>query len=500
MDHKVITDRTLKALKPALAGKRFYVWDALVPSFGVRVTDRGRITFMVMRRVRGRLLRRFLGTYPAIGLEAARREARRAIENMQRGIDPKEESERGLRDAAVQRKNTFAAIAADYLAEWVKDLRSGADVRSNFARELLPRFGARPITDITRREIVEFVREVNKRGTPYAARHLLKNIRGLYNWAIAQEIYGIESSPCDRIKIDALVGPEEERDRTLTHEEIRRLWKATERVGYPFGTMTRLLLLTGQRLSEVAEASWREFDLERALWTIPAERMKADAAHLVPIPPEALALLQSLPRWSEGDFLLSTTGGARPCSAFSRAKDILDRCITEDLLAELPEPRAPTITLAGSSRKVGKQIQLSSRGHAPFAAATAGQILAVRHKDRWGYIRLTEVGAPDKATGRIVGTLEAIAPSTHWLLGPAPWRFHDLRRTVRTEFSGIPSEDIVRELVIGHTMSQLHRIYDLYAYLEEKRQLLTLWEVKLKGILQPSSGENIVEFKPRMPA
>jgi len=76
---KILTDRTLKSLKAAPKGKRYMVWDATVPSFGVRVTDRGRMTFVVMRRLNGKLLRRALGEYPITTLRAAREAASEAL-------------------------------------------------------------------------------------------------------------------------------------------------------------------------------------------------------------------------------------------------------------------------------------------------------------------------------------------------------------------------------------------------------------------------------------
>jgi len=76
-----------------------------------------------------------------------------------------------------------------------------------------------------------------------------------------------------------------------------------------------MLLLTGQRLREVAEMTWSEVDLETGLWVIPGERMKNGTAHEIPTPPTVVKLLESLPRW-QGDFIFSTTGGAKPISSF----------------------------------------------------------------------------------------------------------------------------------------------------------------------------------------
>jgi hypothetical protein len=65
------------------------------------------------------------------------------------------------------------------------------------------------------------------------------------------------------------------------------------------------------------------------------------------------------------------------------------------------------------------------------------------------------------------------------------WRIHDIRRTMRTGLSALPVSDLVRELVIAHTRSGLHKVYDQYAYLDEKRQALELWAMRLRSIVAP---------------
>ncbi len=84
------------------------------------------------------------------------------------------------------------------------------------------------------------------------------------------------------------------------------------------------MLLTGQRKSEVANAQWNEFDLDKRIWIIPAGRMKAGAAHVVPLSDGVIDLLRALPRLDRGDHLFSFTFGARPANSFSRAKKRLD--------------------------------------------------------------------------------------------------------------------------------------------------------------------------------
>jgi integrase len=80
-----------------------------------------------------------------------------------------------------------------------------------------------------------------------------------------------------------------------------------------------------------------------------------------------------------------------------------------------------------------------------------------------------------------------------------PWRLHDLRRTARTHFSAIPSQDLVRELAIGHTRPELHRVYDQHLYLDEKRELFDAWGTRLMAIVTPDKAlppdSNVVKFR-----
>jgi integrase len=94
---------------------------------------------------------------------------------------------------------------------------------------------------------------------------------------------------------------------------------AAEEIGYPFGQAVQLMILTGQRRSEVLEAEWREFDLERALWSIPRDRAKNGSGHVVPLSAAAIKLILSLPRKGPSPKLLFTTNGLTPFSGVSKA-------------------------------------------------------------------------------------------------------------------------------------------------------------------------------------
>src|SRR5262249_18010567 len=127
-----------------------------------------------------------------------------------------------------------------------------------------------------------------------------------YGWAVAQDIYGLETSPFVLVKPTDLVGPRVVRHRTLDERELAAFWSATKQLGYPTGPLYQLLVLTGTRLREWANARWREVDLDKRLLVLGRERVKSDVPHVVPLCDQAVAILESLPRQS--DFVFTTTG------------------------------------------------------------------------------------------------------------------------------------------------------------------------------------------------
>jgi integrase len=344
MPKTTLNDRSLKAAKPAPKGKTYDKMDTLVPGFGVRVSDKGRKTFILVARYPGSSnpTRRALGEYGALTLEKARERARDWIEMLRRGVDPREDKERQQLAEQRNRENSFLAVAEEFIRLAVigpdpdkPKQRKGREMRREIENEFISRWGSRPITDITARDVVAVLDEAVARGAPYQAHNLLGHIRRLFNWAIGRHIYGLDKSPCDRMKSKDVIGPKLSRTRVLSDAELRALWAATERMGYPYAPLYRMLALTGMRKSEVAEARWSEFDLDRKLWTIPAERMKGKnevaRPHHVPLTDEVIAILNGLPRFKSGDHLFSTSFGVKPVNNFVKAEASLDRAMLAEL-------------------------------------------------------------------------------------------------------------------------------------------------------------------------
>jgi integrase len=337
MAKRTLNDRIIKAIKPARPGKRAEVFDALVPGLSVRVTEKGAKTFMLVTRYPGSSnpARRALGAYGEITLEQARNKARSWLELVSRGVDPHIEVER--QRLAEQRKQagTFANLAEAFIRQKLSTERRGRDAELHLRNEFVPRWGKRPAADITADDVGMVINEVKARGAASMAHALLATVRRLYKWASQPgRGFGIVSSPCFTISAKALIGEKRPRTRILTDPEIRAFVRACDQLGYPYGAIGKMLLLTGARHREVSEAPWSEFDLAKKAWTIDPARFKSNVEHTIPLTSDMVALLEGLPRFKRGDHVFSTTFGEKPTMIADKIKHQIDAMMAQELGAK----------------------------------------------------------------------------------------------------------------------------------------------------------------------
>ena len=333
----LLSDTFVRALQAAPAGERHDYWDTKVTGFGVRVTDRGAKSFVLYARFppAGMPARRALGDASKMGLAAARKKAREWLDLIEQGRDPKETARQLTLKAQRANRTTFAIVAEEWLRDAVQGKqRKAREVEADVRREFIARWGSKPITEITALDVRDVIREVKARA-PAQARNVLGYAKRLFDWAVAQDVYGLDVSPAEKLRPKDIIGKKVLRQRVLADAELRALWLAADKLTYPYGPLFKMLALTGQRKSEVADARWREIDQAKKLWTIPPERMKGDAAHVVPLTDDVMTILATLPRFKKGDHLFSTTLGAKPVNGFSKAKQRLDQEMAADLGGEV---------------------------------------------------------------------------------------------------------------------------------------------------------------------
>jgi integrase len=332
MPTKKLTDMFVERVKPPAAGRIEY-FDAAFPGLALRVTDTGGKSWCAFYRFQGRLRRLTIGSYPALKPAQARREAQTALERVRQGIDPAEEK-RARRDARTPENDTFEAVARDYLERHVRPNHRAstfAEGKRILERDVLPKWRKRPIASISRRDVIDLIDGILERGATVQANRTLARLRALFNWAIEKDRVAV--SPVARMKLPT---QETARDRVLTDDELRWFWQACEAIGWPFGPLCKILLLTGQRRDEVATMAWPELNEDGRLWTIPRHKVKNDRGHDVQLSDATLALLRSLPRI--GDGLIFTTTVETPVSGFSRAKRRLDAAMLKAKGKDEPIP------------------------------------------------------------------------------------------------------------------------------------------------------------------
>lgn len=442
------SDPELRSLKPESA--RYDARDLKTRGMIVRVSQKGQQpgqggakTFCLVARLPGASSpsRIPLGTYPEISLKDARTKAEEWRTLIKKGQDPRERPA-----APTEDQNTFGAVAEEFIRRHMAGQRRGDKGAKEIRRELLPHWKDRPIGEITRTDVVGLIERIVDRPAPAQAHITLGHIRSVFNWAIDRGQYGLTTSPTDRMKPGRIIGKKVPRQRTLNEDEIFALWRAASRLGYPNGPFVKLLMMTGLRLAEVAEARWAEFPprlvamlrqrkpderidwskIDKTLkrWAIGAERFKSEVPRLVPLSDDVLRVLESLPHFAAGDYLFSSTAGEKPVNGFSKLKADIDRRMLRSMKA-----------------------------------------VARRRRDD-----------PQKV----------VLPG---------WVNHDLRRVVRSNLSALRIPDHVAELTIGHTRKGLQAVYDQHRFLDEVGEALDAWAGRLRQIVDPAPAANVVPFK-----
>ncbi len=173
-----------------------------------------------------------------------------------------------------------------------------------------------PLHQIARRDVAARLAEIVKHQDPMSGNRARAALHGFFVWAMQQGF--VEANP---VAGTAAPAAEITRDRVLSNNELRAVWTVAGDLG-DFGTIVRLLILTGQRREEVGGMTWQELDVEKELWSIPAERSKNRQAHEVPLSNPALTLLQTRQRHDHRDLVFGV--GKGPFSGWSKAKARLD--------------------------------------------------------------------------------------------------------------------------------------------------------------------------------
>jgi len=305
---KPLTDRAIAGVKAAPPGKRRLLWDAIVPGLALRVTDRGKRSFVLVTRYPGSRnpTPRTVGVVGAISLAEARDTAREWLGQIRKGVDPQAHK-------LERQGQTFTAIATGYFTRKAKDLRSKGKMEAALVRLVYPTLGHRPIDSITRSDMVRLLDTEGDNG-PTMANEVLSIVSRVFDW---------HATRTDSFRSPIVKGMKraggQARSRVLTDEELRAVWNATGEYAHPYGPLVRFILLTASRRNEVQYATRSE--IVGGEWTIPAARYKTQIDHIVPLSQAALAIVEGA---KEAGWLF-TTNGKHAIGSLSRHKAEIDK-------------------------------------------------------------------------------------------------------------------------------------------------------------------------------
>ena len=294
------------------------------------------------------------------------------------------------REAEVDRVERVIALFVErYAKPNTKDWR---ETERMLVKEVAGRWQGRRLAHITRAHVHEMLDEIVDSGRPIRANRVFAQTRKMCRWAISRGI--IDRSPCEGLTAPS---PETKRDRVLDDAEIGLVWAAFNAIGWPFGPIGKLLLLTGARRDEVASMRWSEVNLEAKTWTIAKGRSKNGVVHMVPLSDAAVKIIESLERIESKLGLVFSVTGRTPVSGFSRAKAAIDKAVLEimkdeaeargDDPAEVRSRAHWTIhdlrrTVATNLQKLGVRLEVTEAVLGHVSGSRAG-IVGVYQRHTW---------------------------------------------------------------------------------------------------------------------
>lgn len=307
-----LTDSAIKAAKPKANQYKLHDEKGLL----MIMRPSGGKLWRLKYRFSGKEKQLTIGSYPEVGLKEARerRDAARAI--LAQGKDPSAEKKREKVAAEISAGNTFKLVAEEHIAKRKREGAAAATIaKAQWHLARLEKLHDRPIAEIEAFEVLDVLRKLETRGNLEAARQIRAFASRVFR-------YGVATTRCKAdpaaLLVGALIAPKVKNHAAITDpKEVGELLRAIE--GYDGQPSTHYALRLAPhvfvRPGELRQAEWSEFDLERAVWTIPASRTKMRKEHAVPLSRQAVTILREAERISgTGTLVFPGLRGNRPIS------------------------------------------------------------------------------------------------------------------------------------------------------------------------------------------
>lgn len=312
---KVLTDKAVEKLKPDPTRRR-EIPDAGKPGLYLIIQTSGAKSWGVRFRHQGKSKKLTLDGFPSLAI--ARKRAQAALDVVAEGGDPAMQKRVAKADAGDDRFMVKTVIIefVDQYHRRKKQNRYADWVAALLSNNVTPKWGNRHVATITRSDVEDLIEAIDQSGKRVLANRVLTALRTLFAWCVKQRNIPITASPCSGI--DSLY-EEQSRERVLGDDEVRWFWTACDEQGQPFGPMFQMLLLTGQRRSEVAGMT--ESEIDGSDWIIPGSRTKNKQDNVVPLSGAAHNILAQVKRVKGRAGYVFTTTGETYATGWSRATE-----------------------------------------------------------------------------------------------------------------------------------------------------------------------------------
>lgn len=347
-----LTKTDIEALIAAARGRKgpqMELRDLREPGLRFRAGERTAKWSLMIRLHTGKQTRIGLGAWPGLGINEARAAAREARRKVEQGRNPNEDKRNMAHEAQVRARSrkTLVQVLDEYERTVLTHHRRGDQTRRALDGDkgLLRTLQSRGVKEIARDDLNELVKRRAKR-SPISANRQLAYAKAFFNWCLSEGM--IDANPAANLRRPV---PERARDRYHSLEELRDIWEATGKLGYPFGPLYRLLIVLPMRRDEIAGILDSELTLDgdEPVWILPSGRTKRANALRVPLLPLARSIIKSAmcdkDRPEESVFVFTTTGKTA-VSGFAKAKRRLDAAIEKlraDAAAEKGEEVEPML-------------------------------------------------------------------------------------------------------------------------------------------------------------
>lgn len=287
---RLISDAALRAAKPR---DKPYKISTGVGCLYLEVTTKGSKLWRWRYILDGKENRYALGSYPELSFKEARDEVESARKLVKQGLHPAQQKRAEQIKSALEQGNTFEAVAKEWLA--LKDWEDITKKRrlDMLQRVVFPTIGDLPVRQVTPTVILSILKRAAENNGTSVMAEAKRTMFGIFE--LAAETFRVDSNPVHQWR-EALPKNKTQHKRALDITEIGQLMRDVDGHGGNYQTQCafNLMWLTLARPSEVVEAEWSEFDLEGAIWRIPAERMKKRREHVMPLPCQAVKLLRGM--------------------------------------------------------------------------------------------------------------------------------------------------------------------------------------------------------------